>query len=300
MKSYISKGARYVLVGDVDGCMTPLRNLLGKLSLREHDRLILLGNAIGPGPQSEAVIRYIMSRGDRATLIRGENEQAAINGSSECALSAEALEYVANTPLVYRFEAGEREWIAVHGGLPLGSDPDHPTPAFLYRRFERRGAHVHRGHERTFDVFWGNRYAGEHGHAFFGHQAWASGVPETFEHATGLHGGAAQSVALLAATVSEAGEVLYYREKAHGLYSDAPMLDSVSTWTLADRIIRALDEMPWASFADLRKRLDLDPEENDILVSELRKLIDSDAVIAERAEGHAKRYATSGTGIVEW
>lgn len=53
-------GSRIIIIGDVHGCIDELRALLRKCHYRQGvDRLISVGDLVGKGPDSVAVVRLI-------------------------------------------------------------------------------------------------------------------------------------------------------------------------------------------------------------------------------------------------
>lgn len=57
-------------VGDVQGCLDPLNQLLDKIAFRpESDQLWLVGDLVGRGPDPCAVLDLLISLGDRAVCV---------------------------------------------------------------------------------------------------------------------------------------------------------------------------------------------------------------------------------------
>lgn len=121
---------RVIAIGDVHGCAQELAELLEKLDLRRHDRVILLGDLVNRGPDSAGVIalarRYAhcallgnhelrllnyRRTGDASRLKKQDRETLA-------QLSGRDWTYLAGLRLTYSIP----EWatVLVHGGFCPG------------------------------------------------------------------------------------------------------------------------------------------------------------------------------------
>ena len=116
-------------IGDVQGCFDALQSLLEHVEFDAHkDRLWFVGDLVNRGPQSLAVLRYVQSLGDIATVVLGNHDlhllmQAEGFGKTnrEDTLSdvlaapdrEELLLWLRGRPLFHR----EGEWAMVHAGL---------------------------------------------------------------------------------------------------------------------------------------------------------------------------------------
>jgi predicted MPP superfamily phosphohydrolase len=69
--------SRYILIGDVHGCLTELQALLGRIAPRLDDTLVFLGDLVDKGPESPAVVRWVrhLSTLYRVVLIEGNHEE---------------------------------------------------------------------------------------------------------------------------------------------------------------------------------------------------------------------------------
>ena len=63
---------RIIAVGDIHGCAMEFAELLDKLELQRHDRLILLGDLVNRGPDSRLVLD--LARSSRALCLAGNHE----------------------------------------------------------------------------------------------------------------------------------------------------------------------------------------------------------------------------------
>ncbi|HEX4985854.1 MAG TPA: symmetrical bis(5'-nucleosyl)-tetraphosphatase [Burkholderiales bacterium] len=116
-------------IGDLQGCLDPLRQLLGEAGFRESaDRLWLVGDLVNRGPQSLEVLRYVKSLGARATCVLGNHDlhllmvaEGRAKAHREDTLGAilaapergELLDWLRGRPLMH----AEGEYAMVHAGL---------------------------------------------------------------------------------------------------------------------------------------------------------------------------------------
>lgn len=116
-------------IGDLQGCHAELQDLLGLIAFNPvHDRLWLVGDLVNRGPESLAVLRFIMRLGTRATVVLGNHDLhlvmraagfgrdskddtiAPILAAPDC---DELLEWLRTRPLFHV----ERDYAMVHAGL---------------------------------------------------------------------------------------------------------------------------------------------------------------------------------------
>jgi serine/threonine protein phosphatase 1 len=71
------------VIGDIHGCLAPLRALMAQLSLRKNDELLFIGDYIDRGPDSKGVVDYVLelrkSHPGRVTCLMGNHEWMLIN-----------------------------------------------------------------------------------------------------------------------------------------------------------------------------------------------------------------------------
>lgn len=70
---------RTIVIGDIHGCVNTLQKLLKRVSIRENDRIIFLGDYIDRGPDSVGVVEFIMDlksmSGIEVIPLKGNHEQ---------------------------------------------------------------------------------------------------------------------------------------------------------------------------------------------------------------------------------
>lgn len=63
------------VIGDIHGCLDPLRRLITQLHLSETDEVVFLGDYIDRGPDSQGVIDYLLTLRGRYTFLMGNHER---------------------------------------------------------------------------------------------------------------------------------------------------------------------------------------------------------------------------------
>ncbi len=67
---------RYFFIGDVHGCVTELEALIAKAELTREDKVILVGDLVGKGPESIAALDFVCARGFESVL--GNHDDALV------------------------------------------------------------------------------------------------------------------------------------------------------------------------------------------------------------------------------
>lgn len=136
---------RLIAIGDIHGCAREFEDLLNKLALEHHDRLVLLGDLINRGPDSARVIALAREHAHLALL--GNHELRLINYRKTGdpthlkktdydtlkQLDAKAWAYMRAMPLTYHDRADGI--VLVHGGFLPGS-PWRDQPARIVTRIQ--------------------------------------------------------------------------------------------------------------------------------------------------------------------
>lgn len=63
------------VIGDIHGCLDPLRGLMAQLRPSEADEVIFLGDYVDRGPDSQGVIEYLLTLSGRYTFLMGNHER---------------------------------------------------------------------------------------------------------------------------------------------------------------------------------------------------------------------------------
>jgi|TARA_B110000046_G_scaffold9508_1_gene9669 bis(5'-nucleosyl)-tetraphosphatase (symmetrical) len=61
-------------VGDIQGCLTPLKALLDKVGFTDADTLWVAGDLVNRGPESLETLRFIRSLGNRSKVVLGNHD----------------------------------------------------------------------------------------------------------------------------------------------------------------------------------------------------------------------------------
>lgn len=136
---------RLIAIGDIHGCHLEFAELLGRLVLSKNDRLILLGDLVNRGPDSNKVIE--LAREHRAISLLGNHELRLLKyrrtGDRKFIKDAdletfhklrpEDWTFLEAMPLTY--EEPELNVVFVHGGF-LPNEPWRKQPAEIVTRIQ--------------------------------------------------------------------------------------------------------------------------------------------------------------------
>lgn len=127
---------RTIVVGDVHGCADELQRLLHDCGYVRGDRIVLVGDVVAKGPDSQAVVQLLREEGGRAVM--GNHDEHALKAREEArhgervkaerqqlidTLTDEDWAFLEALPLFLRLgpeRAGEADTVVVHGGVVPG------------------------------------------------------------------------------------------------------------------------------------------------------------------------------------
>ena len=136
---------RLIAIGDIHGCSQEFEDLLGKLSLRDSDRVVLLGDLVNRGPDSFRVIQLARQYATAALLgnhelrllnFRKTDDPSHLKKTDYATLeqiNGKCWDYMEAMPLTY--EDKELGVVFVHGGF-LPGRPWHRQPARVVTRIQ--------------------------------------------------------------------------------------------------------------------------------------------------------------------
>lgn len=132
---------RYIVVGDIHGCIVEFTQLLDDVSYNmEQDKLILLGDLIHKGPHSAGVVAFVyqlIEDGADITTVMGNHEEKHIRWRKKSEDKRAAMKHCEEYPSIqipedhwtmlersvlwHQFYSGERLFTCVHGGFALAN-----------------------------------------------------------------------------------------------------------------------------------------------------------------------------------
>lgn len=135
----IGTPTRLLAVGDIHGCLEPLRNLMAQVAPRETDQVVFLGDYVDRGPDSRGVIEYLLDfakRFPQTVFLKGNHEamfldflegrdpfsflanggQATLDSYAQEEIPEEHVDFLRKLHLSYETS----DFIFVHAGLRPG------------------------------------------------------------------------------------------------------------------------------------------------------------------------------------
>jgi diadenosine tetraphosphatase ApaH/serine/threonine PP2A family protein phosphatase len=209
-----NRNARTIVIGDVHGCVDELQDLLRRCSIdKAADRVVLVGDLVAKGPDSQGVVQLVRERGFAAVLGNHDAKVLSIGrdsahataderGKGDHAAVARSLEpddwrYLEDLPL-YR-ELPDLDVIVVHAGLVPGIPlTEQPKNLLINMRSITPSGEPSKRVEAG--VPWASLWPGP-AHVMFGHDAIRGLQRHPF--ATGLDTGCVYGRALTACILPE-------------------------------------------------------------------------------------------------
>lgn len=122
------------VIGDIHGCLDPLRRLIAQLRPSEADEVIFLGDYVDRGPDSKGVIDYLLTLSGRHTFLMGNHERMFLdflqgkeralflyNGGAATLESYGGLRQISATHLAFldrlRLYHETQDYFFVHAGI---------------------------------------------------------------------------------------------------------------------------------------------------------------------------------------
>ena len=126
-------------VGDIQGCLQPLKKLLDHVGFGSGDYLWIAGDLINRGPQSLQTLRFIYSIKDLVQIVLGNHDlhllahhavfqDAPVNKTLQPIMQAhdrnQLLSWLQNQPMLHHDQA--LDTVMTHAGIPPYWDLSHP------------------------------------------------------------------------------------------------------------------------------------------------------------------------------
>ena len=91
-------------IGDIHGCLDPLRRLMDEIRLSKGDEVVFMGDYVDRGPDSKGVIDYLLTLRGRYTFLMGNHERML-------------LEFLQGRDRLLFFYNGGKATVDSYGGL---------------------------------------------------------------------------------------------------------------------------------------------------------------------------------------
>ena len=184
---------RTIVVGDVHGCLDELMALLAKCGVTSDDSVVMVGDLVAKGPDSQGVVQWARESGARAVLgnhdahvLRargGDPDSTRPHVKVAAALGDAEVAWLDKRPLWLRLDTASPH-VVVHGGLVPGVAVERQTRDHLLNL--RSITDDGEPSKRIEGTPWGAGWPGPE-HAVFGHDA-VRGL-QRHKFATGLDTG---------------------------------------------------------------------------------------------------------------
>ncbi|NQD36337.1 symmetrical bis(5'-nucleosyl)-tetraphosphatase [Permianibacter sp. IMCC34836] len=119
-------------IGDLQGCLHPLKELLGKLQFSaDRDQLWFCGDLINRGPDSLGTLRFVHGLRDNARIVLGNHDLHLLAVASAChpVKKGDTLDDILHAPdrdillewlLQQPLAIQQDQWLMTHAGVPPG------------------------------------------------------------------------------------------------------------------------------------------------------------------------------------
>lgn len=243
---------RIFVIGDVHGCTEELNALIAQLHLTGEDRMVFAGDLVDKGPDSAGVVRRVnaLSKQLPVDLVLGNHEEMHLRWLEKNearrpdmkrhnefveihkTMTDEDREYLKTARLYVNIPGG----LVTHAGIPeyLRELPEvgpHLTVSKKVRDITKTMCRLRyvddKGnfvslHESNPEIhtFWAERYGGQFGVVYFGHEPLLQEAPKEFANAYGIDLACVFGGWLCAVEVGPDGRpVKVYTEKARQQYA---------------------------------------------------------------------------------
>jgi hypothetical protein len=204
---------RTIIIGDVHGCLDELLALVRRAHRDPDDQIVLVGDLVAKGPDSEGVVAWARETGVAAVLgnhdahvlraAAGDPDVRAPHRSVAASLSRADLDWLRARPLWLRLgPLAGRPYVVVHGGFVPGVPLDDQERDLVLnlRSITNKGKPSKKIEGTPWAALWGGPE-----HVVFGHDAVRGLQREPF--ATGLDTGCVYGNELTALVLPE-GELV--------------------------------------------------------------------------------------------
>jgi serine/threonine protein phosphatase 1 len=243
---------RTIIVGDVHGCIVELNALIDRLKLTNKDRLVFAGDLVDKGPDSAGVVKRVRQLAEQmlVDVVLGNHEENHIRWMGKTPEKRSEMKRHAEFVEIHKgMSDSDREWLrttpklyvqvdgglVTHAGIPeflrqlpeLGEFDKLPRKSrdlakqmCRLRYVDQKGNFVGLyDTDPTVHTFWAERYGGQFGTVWFGHQPFMEEQPKHFPNAVGIDLGCVFGGYLCAVEVQDGVQVASHMERGREKYA---------------------------------------------------------------------------------